>query len=500
MSQQEDDEQKSQKETSEEAAGGVASSMDVARLLLSAGAAEANAPGSPFAAALMGSKKRQREQEPTQRRDIPTSQEALYKSRSVMTGTDDRSSQLDRLSGLDERRPGHLVSGAAGRGLLADTDFARKDGLTRGYHGGRQQRSELTEHRRLVGSGDVSQINDQVEAAIRSSFATSGRIIPVADEAESSSQRLQVLQQMVRDEERRLRIYQQQEMIIRERESLRSLEQESLRRLQLTLARDSVYARRNREADLRGILMSRDDVLSGSTLDQASLRTHRSMRDALPLPFASYEGSLPSLRNAALEANHRDERLSDILSGSKELTDRQMLPEQQTTSKNKRQGIGNSTRALALPSDKGVLSPYQSLIRESIQVFEAQSVDIDFFANSQGRNRKVELGQVGVRCQYCAHRPLHWCSRGAVYFPGSLSTIYQAAQNMAANHFLPGICEDMPDSVKEAFMAESQKKKERTVKRSAGKEYWECACRSLGLEDREGRPGVWFRQSKPNSL
>lgn len=174
--------------------------------------------------------------------------------------------------------------------------------------------------------------------------------------------------------------------------------------------------------------------------------------------------------------------------GADQVTSRQEDTDGKPTSQ-----IPSSPQSLALPSDDGIFSGTQLLIRQSILVFEAQPKDIDFFANSQGRNKRVALGQVGLRCRYCVKRPLHYCGRGSVYFPGSLSTIYQAAQNMATNHFLSGCCEDMPNEVKEAFSTEIRRKKHKKAKRSAGKEYWECACRSLGLEDREGHYGVWYR-------
>lgn len=315
----------------------------------------------------------------------------------------------------------------------------------------------------------------------------------------ASPSRLALLRQMVNDEEREILLFQQQEMIVRERLTLQALQRESMRRrhadrtTHLYPADYSVpHGARREQQDQPITKIDRRHHLGGM-MAAGSWGNNQA-----PQPFSADDTRLDTIWPRQ-HFRPSEERLYDMISRSNSTPSRQMIPPQPHSSK-KDSGSAvtrSTTKILALPSDKGVLSPYQRLIRESIQVFEAQTVDIDFFANSQGRNRKVELGQVGVRCRYCAHRPLHWCGRGAVYFPGSLSTIYQAAQNMAANHFLPGICEDMPDQVKNQFNEESQKKKEKSSKRSAGKEYWECACRSLGLEDSGDKPGVWFRREKP---
>lgn len=144
---------------------------------------------------------------------------------------------------------------------------------------------------------------------------------------------------------------------------------------------------------------------------------------------------------------------------------------------------------LLLPSDRGILSEYQQLIRESIEFFEAQPGDIS--TGVQGRRKKIEPGQVGLRCRYCAKRPPHWRGRGAAYYPGTLACVYQAAQNMAANHFIK-TCDDIPPEVHKKFV-EARQKQEQETRRSGGKSYWMETSRHVGLMEREGKSGVWFR-------
>lgn len=146
---------------------------------------------------------------------------------------------------------------------------------------------------------------------------------------------------------------------------------------------------------------------------------------------------------------------------------------------------------LSLPSDRGILSEYQQLIRQSIEFFEAQPNDIS--TGVQGRRKKIEPGQVGLRCRYCAHRPPHWRGRGAAYYPGTLACVYQAAQNMAANHFVK-TCDDIPPDVHKQFV-EARQKQEQETRRSGGKTYWMETSRHVGLEEREGKSGMWFRST-----
>lgn len=145
--------------------------------------------------------------------------------------------------------------------------------------------------------------------------------------------------------------------------------------------------------------------------------------------------------------------------------------------------------SLALPSDAGVVTPYQRSVRQSLEFF--QSMPSDLFSNTQGRKKKVAAFQVGIRCKHCAHRPVHWRGRGSVYFPGKLAGVYQAAQNMAVTHLL-GSCQDIPEETKAKMNAEREKQRVE-MKRSGGKKYWIDACKTMGLrESSDSEPGLWF--------
>jgi hypothetical protein len=73
---------------------------------------------------------------------------------------------------------------------------------------------------------------------------------------------------------------------------------------------------------------------------------------------------------------------------------------------------------LALSCDEEQLSEYQILVRKQLEIFEATAEDVE--SNTQGRKKRVSLGQVGIRCLHCASYPLRQRGRGAVYYPAKL--------------------------------------------------------------------------------
>lgn len=136
---------------------------------------------------------------------------------------------------------------------------------------------------------------------------------------------------------------------------------------------------------------------------------------------------------------------------------------------------------VTLSSDKDSLSDYQCLLREQICFFEATMEDLE--ASAQGRNKPIRLGQVGIMCRNCLKLAPINRSRGSVYFPARLSGIYQAAQNMAMNHFVES-CRHTPKDVK-AKLAELKERK--SVVFGGGKAYWASGAEIKGVvEDDHG--------------
>jgi hypothetical protein len=75
--------------------------------------------------------------------------------------------------------------------------------------------------------------------------------------------------------------------------------------------------------------------------------------------------------------------------------------------------------SLELSIDSEMLSDYQLLVRQQLELFEAGPQDLE--SNTQGRKKQVVAGQVGLRCRHCAGYPTRARGRGSVYFPSKLS-------------------------------------------------------------------------------
>ena len=98
--------------------------------------------------------------------------------------------------------------------------------------------------------------------------------------------------------------------------------------------------------------------------------------------------------------------------------------------------------------------------------------------SNRGRNWKVEIDQVGIRCKHCYKSNVHnEPAKSSRYFPLDLAGVYQAAQNIYHSHFKHGHCANMPIEVKAKF-------DEVVVARSkygGGREYWISSIELLGV-------------------
>lgn len=146
---------------------------------------------------------------------------------------------------------------------------------------------------------------------------------------------------------------------------------------------------------------------------------------------------------------------------------------------------------LALSCDPEHLSEYQILVRQQLEIFEASAEDIQ--SNTQGRKKKVTVGQVGVRCKHCAYYPTRYTGKGAVYYPAKLQGIYQAAQNMAGSHLCDS-CQIIQPALKERL----RKLRERKDSASGGKQYWADGCQAIGLIETKSS-GLRLRHKEDSS-
>ncbi|VEU35545.1 unnamed protein product [Pseudo-nitzschia multistriata] len=145
---------------------------------------------------------------------------------------------------------------------------------------------------------------------------------------------------------------------------------------------------------------------------------------------------------------------------------------------------------LVVPMDHMQLSSHQTLLRYQIEVFRAGEEDTS--THTRGRNKPVQLGQIGIRCRHCKVLPVCRRKRGSVYFPRAVEGFYQAAQNMNSTHLQTGECPLMGDALRREF---ANLIATRGVSTGAGRAYWAKQARKLGLRNTEN--GIVFDKTRP---
>ena len=133
--------------------------------------------------------------------------------------------------------------------------------------------------------------------------------------------------------------------------------------------------------------------------------------------------------------------------------------------------------ALAMPSDKDWLTPLHCFVRaHCVEVFTATDSDVQF--PSKGKRKPIQIGQVGIRCPHCSSTaPAKARERGSVYFPTSISSIYNATMNLLQRHLHS--CPAVPDEI----MRRYETLKADDARSGTSKRYWIESALSLGLVD-----------------
>lgn len=135
---------------------------------------------------------------------------------------------------------------------------------------------------------------------------------------------------------------------------------------------------------------------------------------------------------------------------------------------------------LFMECDEDSLSEYQCLIRQQIELFEADKEEAA--SSVQGRNKQIVEGQVGIRCRHCTVVPLRHRQKRCMCFPSKLDRIYKAAQNLSAFHLCEH-CKHVPEDARKKILL----LRERKSPAGGGKRYWSEGVRCLGVyEDSTG--------------
>lgn len=124
--------------------------------------------------------------------------------------------------------------------------------------------------------------------------------------------------------------------------------------------------------------------------------------------------------------------------------------------------------------DGSTLSTQQCWLRKQIEFFPACQKDIR--RHTRGRNRLLEIGQLGIQCVHCKYLPQEGRGKGSSYFPSSTKSLYQAAQNILAYHFKENTCPLIPQRTLQEGRDAASSSAAANVPKSrtgGGKPFWE---------------------------
>lgn len=138
-----------------------------------------------------------------------------------------------------------------------------------------------------------------------------------------------------------------------------------------------------------------------------------------------------------------------------------------------------SSTTLYMEGDEDCLTTYQCLLRKQLEIFEAGPKDVR--STAQGRSCPIVLGQVGIRCRYCADLPIGARAKGAAYYSQTIDVIYQIAQNISNIHLCEK-CYRVPQDLRcKLLLLRSEGRRA-----AGGKKYWSDRLRSMGVYE-DGR-------------
>lgn len=133
---------------------------------------------------------------------------------------------------------------------------------------------------------------------------------------------------------------------------------------------------------------------------------------------------------------------------------------------------------LALPEDGENLSPLHCFMRRyCVEAFAATQDDLSIPRYGKSHSGRVMVGQVGIRCIHCKHRPANEREERAVCFPSSLKNIYHSIETWQRRHSL--VCRDLPMWIKKSMTELMHKSRAGAGGR---RQYWEESARRLGME------------------
>ena len=141
------------------------------------------------------------------------------------------------------------------------------------------------------------------------------------------------------------------------------------------------------------------------------------------------------------------------------------------------QNSDRDTYLLSTLADADSLSDRQCYVRSHfVELFISTQADVST-RHSRGA-QKLHVGQIGLRCAYCAKLKPRDRAERAICYPSSISRIYQTVADMQRFHFES--CVAIPPMVLHTF-----KSLKTTRPRGVGspQSYWDRSAREIGLVD-----------------
>ena len=142
---------------------------------------------------------------------------------------------------------------------------------------------------------------------------------------------------------------------------------------------------------------------------------------------------------------------------------------------------------LFTPNDASVFPPFQVMLRKTIELFEATEEDVMIANNNAQRTGNIVIGQVGLRCHACAQLAAQNRAPNATLYPGNLEQVYQAAQNLAANHIIPS-CPCLSNNIRSELLQQLAQCKE--IFSPSDSALWLQRTRELGVYQDNNNNGV----------
>lgn len=132
---------------------------------------------------------------------------------------------------------------------------------------------------------------------------------------------------------------------------------------------------------------------------------------------------------------------------------------------------------LGTTSDEIWLSDFLVFLRkECMEVFEATSTNVAERKTTKG----IEVGQIGLRCRFCAHTSYRSRVNRSSCFPSSISRIYQSITMMIREHFPR--CNEMPVETRQKYTELKYKTKKGEIE---SKSFWLASAKDIGFVDTE---------------